>query len=141
MAQTQTTRRNRLNPKRRQAKKNRIQQEWITIANSDWPTQQPIHCEDCHLQYEGFEGEIHWGCVKYPGLNKDTCPTCSPNPIYPQDAYPLIVVAANPTFAPLNFVVKEVRDFYLNFDYLSPWKKSLFNFFLSFVAFLLARKL
>ena len=139
MAQIHPTRRNRLNPKRRRALKAKQQREWATIPNSDWPEEHftSHHCTTCHLQYEG---ESHWGCVTYPALDNETCTVCATYPTYPLDAYPLMVVAYSPYLAPLNLVVKEVRDFYINYNYLTPGKKLILNFFLYFVAFLLARK-
>ena len=139
MAQVHSTRRNRLNPKRRRALKAKQYKEWVTLANSDWPLEhfQNNHCDTCHLQYEG---EFHWGCVTYPALNKETCTICSPYPSYPIDSYPLTVVAFSPILSPINYLFKEVRDFYLNFNYLSPAKKILFNFLVFFIALVLARK-
>ena len=139
MAQVHSTRRNRLNPKRRRALKAKKYQEWVTLANSDWPQEHfaSHHCPDCHLQYEG---EFHWGCTPYPTLNNETCTICATYPTYPIDAYPLTVIAASPYLSPLNVVVKEVRDFYLNFNYLPPFKKIIFNFLVFLIAVVLARK-
>ena len=145
MTQT-TSRRNRLNPRRRRALKKRVQQatwvasNWATEPNSDWPADinDSHHCERCHQE---FIGELHWDCYVYPSLDKETCRICSWTPVDPARKYPLIALATSPLAAPFNWFVKEISEFYWNFDYLSPTKRSIFNLFIFTLAFALARLL
>ena len=106
----------------------------------DLPTTYPTwhHCEECHLD---FEGEYHWDCYTFPTLDKETCRWCNSYCIKPEDKYPLTATLASPSLAPLNKVVVEVRNFYVNYDYYNPFKRIIFQFFLYSLTFILARNL
>ena len=86
---------------------NANEESWGT-TRPDWGLEQ-VHCKDCHLT-EGRtidEGQSHWGCTPFPGLNKDTCPQCNSHlwiDVY--DVNPFLYLVDSPA---LQYLVPGIR--------------------------------
>ena len=153
---------NRINPRRRRALAKRLNQAWDQPKEDIWNVQPPNplpennlwnapqqqdwepeatnyhHCERCHLAYEGH---LHWDCYLFPALDDTTCPVCNSNPPELASTYPLTVLAHSSCLAPLNNALVIVRNYYLNYDYLPLWKRSIHQFLLYSLAYILAKTL
>jgi hypothetical protein len=144
-------RKNRLNPRRRRALARRQaphpppQETWgIALPppptdwndRPDWPEEeyQLHHCDICHTTYQGT---YHIWCTLFPGLNDRTCKDCNTwETVDPVHEFPFLALVPSP----IDPLLREVRDFFIRYDYQPLWKRVVFHFLLALLAVVVARQ-
>jgi len=104
----------------------------------DWP-ETPHHCKQCHFT---SEGEYHWSCSKFPGLDETTCPVCNASTWVDIFAVnPWLSLIDSPCLVALTPLARRVRDFFQDYNQYKYYQDRVVDLVLLLIAVLLVKTL